>query len=247
MGFVSVRRRVGHDLPAPARLPDAARLGAGPAILGLIEGVAESTASLTKVASGWWSDRIRHRKRLVVLGYIARAVVRPLVGLAQSWIQVLAIRFADRVGKGIRTAPRDALLAALAPPEKPRPRLRPAARHGQRRGSVAGPILAALLLKFVVPRGADGLPPRARAGPRRRGAADWRVPDAPAAVPRFTSARERRSRPTRSSPRALLDRDRASSSSSPSPTRRMPSCSCARGTRACRSGRSRCSGPSSTA
>jgi MFS family permease len=133
-------------------LPDflSRTLSAGPAALGLIEGVAESTASLTKAASGWWSDRVRHRKRLVVLGYLIAALTRPLVGLAQSWSQVLAIRFADRVGKGIRTPPRDAMLAALTPAEN-RGRAFGLQRAMDNAGAFVGPILAALLLKFVFP------------------------------------------------------------------------------------------------
>ena len=78
---------------------------------------AESAASLTKLVSGWWSDRIGRRKPLVVFGYALATVVRPLVALATSWGQVLGIRFADRVGKGLRTPPRDALLAGLTPAE----------------------------------------------------------------------------------------------------------------------------------
>jgi MFS family permease len=142
---------VASDMIYPL-LPDflSRTLGAGPAALGLIEGVAESTSSLTKAASGWWSDRVRHRKRLVVLGYLIAAFARPLVGLAQSWSQVLAIRFADRVGKGVRTPPRDALLAALAPPQS-RGRAFGLQRAMDNAGAFVGPILAALLLKFVLP------------------------------------------------------------------------------------------------
>jgi len=133
-------------------LPDflTRRLGAGPAILGLIEGVAEATASLMKVVAGWWSDRTRRRKPLVVAGYTLAMLVRPLVGLATGWFQVLAIRFADRVGKGIRTAPRDALIATLASPEN-RGRAFGLQRAMDNAGSVAGPLAAAVLLKTVVP------------------------------------------------------------------------------------------------
>jgi sugar phosphate permease len=78
--------------------------------LGVIEGVAESTASLAKLTGGYLSDRVRHRKMLVAWGYGVAGFVRPLVALAAAPWHVLAIRFTDRVGKGIRTAPRDALL-----------------------------------------------------------------------------------------------------------------------------------------
>jgi MFS family permease len=151
LGWVSFLTDIASDMIYPL-LPDflTRTLGASPAALGLIEGVAETTASFTKVASGAWSDRIRHPKRLVVFGYLLAAVVRPLVGLAQSWSQVLAIRFTDRVGKGVRTPPRDALLAALIPPES-RGRAFGLQRAMDNAGAFVGPILAALLLKFVIP------------------------------------------------------------------------------------------------
>ncbi len=79
--------------------------------IGLIEGVAESTASLLKVFSGWFSDRIGKRKPLVFWGYSLSVLSRPLLAGATSWIGVLIYRFTDRVGKGIRTSPRDALIA----------------------------------------------------------------------------------------------------------------------------------------
>jgi MFS family permease len=86
-------------------------LGAKTAIVGLIEGVAESTASLTRLFSGWFSDKLGKRKALTVSGYSMSAVAKPLLLLASSWPAVLILRFADRLGKGIRTAPRDALVA----------------------------------------------------------------------------------------------------------------------------------------
>jgi MFS family permease len=86
-------------------------LGASAGFIGAIEGAAESTASLLKLASGWWSDRIQKRKPLVVWGYVMASAVRPFVAMAQTATQVLLIRVADRVGKGIRNSPRDALIA----------------------------------------------------------------------------------------------------------------------------------------
>jgi MFS family permease len=129
-------------------------LGAGPATVGFIEGVAETTASLAKIGSGAWSDRVRRRKPIVVLGYVIAAVVRPLVGFARLWAQVLAIRFTDRVGKGIRTSPRDALLADIVPSDR-RGRAFGLQRAMDNAGAVVGPLLAALLLKlaFVDERG----------------------------------------------------------------------------------------------
>ncbi|MFH1501815.1 MAG: MFS transporter [Candidatus Eisenbacteria bacterium] len=86
-------------------------LGVRTMAIGVIEGVAESTASLLKMYSGWLSDRLGTRKRLAVLGYAVSTVAKPFLYLATSWGGVLGVRFAERVGKGIRTAPRDALVA----------------------------------------------------------------------------------------------------------------------------------------
>ncbi|MGH9367660.1 MAG: MFS transporter [Thermoanaerobaculia bacterium] len=148
LGWVSFLTDVASDMIYPL-LPGflTRTLGAGPAALGLIEGIAESAASLTKVGSGWWSDRAGHRKRFVLFGYLLAALARPLVGLAQSWSQVLAIRFTDRVGKGIRTPPRDALVASLTRAES-RGRAFGLQRAMDNAGAFVGPILAALLLKF---------------------------------------------------------------------------------------------------
>ncbi|HEY3169810.1 MAG TPA: MFS transporter, partial [Thermoanaerobaculia bacterium] len=118
LGWVSFLTDVSSEMIYPL-LPTflTKTLGAGPAAIGVIEGVAETTASLTKIGSGVWSDRVRRRKPLVILGYAVAALARPLVAFARAWTQVLAIRFTDRVGKGIRTSPRDALLADIVPSE----------------------------------------------------------------------------------------------------------------------------------
>jgi len=86
-------------------------LGASARAIGIIEGLAESISSLLKLFAGYLSDRIAKRKLLVVAGYSLASIARPLLAFAQSWTQVLAIRVTDRVGKGIRTAPRDAMIA----------------------------------------------------------------------------------------------------------------------------------------
>ena len=86
-------------------------LGAPVAAVGLVEGIAESAASLIKAFSGWFSDRIRKRKALTVLGYGLGAISKPILALSFIWPQVLIARFVDRVGKGVRTSPRDALIA----------------------------------------------------------------------------------------------------------------------------------------
>jgi len=95
-----------------------AALGASPAVLGLIEGLGESVASLLKVFSGWISDRIGKRKGLTIAGYAGGALGKLLLALAAGWGMVLAARVVDRLGKGIRTAPRDALIADSAREER---------------------------------------------------------------------------------------------------------------------------------
>jgi MFS family permease len=120
-------------------------LGGGPAFLGLIEGVAESTASLLKLISGIMSDRVRHRKNLVLAGYTISSVARPLTALAASPLAVLLIRFCDRVGKGIRTSPRDALIADSVEPAM-RGKAYGFHRSMDHAGALIGPLLATLLL-----------------------------------------------------------------------------------------------------
>lgn len=121
-------------------------LGAGALAVGAIEGAAESTAALLKLASGWWSDRLARRKPLVVAGYALASAVRPLIGLAGSAGQVLAIRVADRVGKGIRGAPRDALIADSVDPAI-RGRAFGFHRAADHAGAVLGPLIAFGLLQ----------------------------------------------------------------------------------------------------
>jgi MFS family permease len=150
LGWVSLLTDVSSDMIYPL-LPAflTKTLGAGPAAVGLIEGVAETTASLTQIGSGVWSDRVRRRKPIVLLGYVIAAVARPLVAFARLWSQVLAIRFTDRVGKGVRTSPRDALLADIVPRDR-RGRAFGLQRAMDNAGAVVGPLLAALLLKLAV-------------------------------------------------------------------------------------------------
>ena len=122
-------------------------LGASATAVGAIEGAAESTAALLKLASGWWSDRLPRRKPLVLAGYGIASLVRPLIGLAQSASQVLAIRVADRVGKGIRGAPRDALIADSVDPAA-RGKAFGFHRSADHAGAVVGPLLAFALLRW---------------------------------------------------------------------------------------------------
>ncbi len=93
-------------------------LGVKVSIIGLIEGVADTTATLSKPVGGWVSDRLKRRKGLTVLGYLLSTIAKPFLYFATNWGVVLGIRFVDRVGKGVRTAPRDALLAASSPPDE---------------------------------------------------------------------------------------------------------------------------------
>ena len=122
-------------------------LGANASFIGAIEGVAETTASLLKVVSGWWSDRVSRRKALVVAGYSLASLVRPFTALAQTAGQVLALRVTDRIGKGIRTAPRDALLADSANP-KARGRAFGFHSAADNAGAVLGPLAAFLILRL---------------------------------------------------------------------------------------------------
>ncbi len=124
-------------------------LGAGPAFLGVIEGVAESTASLLKLVSGIVSDRLEGRKRLVLAGYSISSLARPFIAAATSPLTVLFIRFADRVGKGIRTSPRDALSADSTDPAM-RGKAFGFHRSMDHAGALCGPLLATVLLTWFV-------------------------------------------------------------------------------------------------
>jgi MFS family permease len=124
-------------------------LGGGAAFLGLIEGVAESTASILKLVSGIVSDRVRRRKKLVLAGYTISSIARPLTALAASPLAVLFIRFADRVGKGIRTSPRDALIADSTDPAV-RGKAYGFHRSMDHAGAIVGPLIATLLLAWFV-------------------------------------------------------------------------------------------------
>lgn len=120
-------------------------LGTPAAIIGLIEGIAETTASLLKMVSGWLSDRLGSRKWLAVAGYALSAVSKPFLYITTAWSGVLAVRFADRVGKGIRTAPRDALIADSAGPQH-----RGLAFGLHRAGDTAGAVVGLTIALLVV-------------------------------------------------------------------------------------------------
>jgi len=120
-------------------------LGAGPAQLGVIEGIAESVASFAKLFSGYLTDRIERRKPLVVGGYFVANAVKPLLAIVTSWWQILLIRFADRLAKGVRGAPRDVMVAESVGKD------RLGSAYGliqsmDSAGAIAGPLTALLLL-----------------------------------------------------------------------------------------------------
>lgn len=175
-------------------------LMAGPKALGLIEGLAEASASLLKLVSGVMSDRTGRTKPWLVFGYGVAGFARPLVAFVGSWPWLLCLRFADRVGKGLRSSPRDALLAASVAPAQ-RGLAFGLHRAMDNAGAVVGPLLAALLLATGMPLrdvflwsvlpavGCLGLvllvrEPARPPPPASRGF-DWRVRDMPPAFRRY--------------------------------------------------------------
>ena len=146
LGVVSLCQDAASEMVTPL-LPVflTATLGAGPAIVGLVEGVAEATSSLLKLVSGRLADRGWNARRLVIGGYGASTLARPLIGLAFGWAWVLLMRFMDRLGKGLRTSPRDAMIAATTPANL-RGRAYGFHRSMDHLGAVIGPLLAFGLL-----------------------------------------------------------------------------------------------------
>jgi MFS family permease len=120
-------------------------LGAGVIFIGLIEGIAESVSSFIKLFSGWVSDRFQRRKGLVFFGYLIASITRPFIGLATSIYQVLFLRFFDRVGKGVRSSPRDALLSESSREEE-RGKAFGFQRAMDHAGAMIGPLIASLLM-----------------------------------------------------------------------------------------------------
>jgi MFS family permease len=120
-------------------------LGAGTAVVGVIEGIAETTASIMKLFSGAISDKLKQRKSLAVIGYGLSSLSKPFLLLANSWGWVLGVRFSDRLGKGIRTAPKDALLAGSVDEKN-----RGLAFGVHRAGDTAGAFLGVAIAAFVI-------------------------------------------------------------------------------------------------
>ena len=148
LGFVSFFTDVSSEMVfslLPAFL--LVEIGASRAVLGVVEGLAESLSYVLRMVSGVISDRFRRRKPLVFIGYALSTAVKPLFAVAHTWIEVLAIRISDRVGKGVRTSPRDALLSESVA-EK-----RMGVAFGLHRtldqlGAIIGPLIASALMLF---------------------------------------------------------------------------------------------------
>ena len=129
-------------------------LGATTTIVGLVGGLSESTDAIFRIFSGWFSDRVKKRKPLALLGYSISTVVKPFMYLVSTWGSVLVIRFSDRVGKGIRTSPRDALVADSVSAEE-RGRGFGLHRAMDTTGAVLGLALAAVIIYLVQGRGLE--------------------------------------------------------------------------------------------
>lgn len=149
LGFVSLLQDLSSEMLYPV-VPMflATVLGAPITVIGLIEGFAEFTAAILKAVFGRWSDRFQKRRVFISLGYGLSALSRPLLVLANSWGFVLASRWLDRLGKGVRTSPRDALLAASAPMAH-RGKVFGVHRAMDTLGAVLGPLLAIWLLTIT--------------------------------------------------------------------------------------------------
>jgi MFS family permease len=152
IGLVSLLNDASSEIIYPL-LPVflAGSLGASARAIGIIEGLAESISSLLKLFAGYLSDRLAKRKLLVVAGYSLASIARPLLAFARTWTQVLAIRVTDRVGKGIRTAPRDAMIADTVSVEQRGLAFgfHRAMDHG---GAVIGPLIGYVLVLIFVAR-----------------------------------------------------------------------------------------------
>jgi MFS family permease len=149
LGLVSLFTDSATEMIYPLIPIFVAALGSGAVLLGVIEGVAETTAAMLKLFSGVLSDKLRKRKLLVAIGYSISSVVRPFTGLVTAAWQIVFVRMADRVGKGIRTAPRDALIASSVD-EKSRGRAYGFHRAMDHTGAVIGPLLALSTMVILI-------------------------------------------------------------------------------------------------
>jgi MFS family permease len=149
LGFVSLLNDTASEMIYPI-LPLflTATLGATPVIIGVIEGLADAAASLLKYLAGWWSDRLPRRKPLIAWGYALATASRGLIAIAGAWAAVLAARLIDRTGKGIRSAPRDALISDITEPEA-RGRAYGFQRALDHTGAIAGPLITMALMGWL--------------------------------------------------------------------------------------------------
>jgi len=156
LGFVSLLTDASTEIVYPFLPFFLIALGAGATFIGLIEGIAETTASLLKLVAGHVSDRMRARKKLIVFGYGLSGLTRPMMAIAFGPMHVLFVRFLDRVGKGFRGAPRDALIADATDPA-----IRGKAfgfhRAMDHMGAVIGPLIAFALLAISQPVGSEAI------------------------------------------------------------------------------------------
>jgi MFS family permease len=145
LGFTSFLTDIGSEMIFPLLPGFIAALGGQTTFLGLIEGVADATSSLLKLASGLWADKTPRKKPLVLIGYGIASAARPLMALALAPWHVLCVRAVDRIGKGIRSSPRDVLLSGSVPHEDAG-RAFGFQRAMDHAGAVVGPLIATLLL-----------------------------------------------------------------------------------------------------
>ncbi len=148
LGFVSFFTDISTEMMLAALPAFFLALGIAPTVIGFIEGLAETSTSLIRVLSGELSDRIRRYKALTFAGYLLSSIVKPLLAFASLWPHVLAVRVADRVGKGIRTPPRDAIISLSASGER-MGRAFGIHRTLDQLGGLIGPAIAAILLPLI--------------------------------------------------------------------------------------------------
>lgn len=147
LGIVSLFNDSAGDMINPLLPAFIAAVGGGPEMLGVIEGIADATGSLLKLLSGYLADRIGHLKAVTMAGYTLAAIARPTLTIAGGWWQILAARFGDRCGKGVRGAPRDRLIAEATPREI-LGRAYGFHRAMDHAGGLVGPIVVYLMLRW---------------------------------------------------------------------------------------------------
>jgi MFS family permease len=148
LGVVSLLTDAASEMIYPLVPVYVAALGSGAILLGIIEGVAETTASMLKLLSGIWSDKTGKRKIFVLVGYAISSIIRPLTGIVTAGWQIIFVRMFDRVGKGIRTSPRDAMIASTVD-ESIRGKAYGFERAMDHIGAVVGPVLAIITLIII--------------------------------------------------------------------------------------------------